>query len=87
MWVQLHVPRIEDGNNFGVAVQVGQSKPRVSRDRRETVHKMKVCPRPTGESVRAADQHAHQGRGVPDSDFKVRGSRLVCVPGEIEFGR
>lgn len=34
---------------------------------------------PTGEGVRAADQHTHKDRGVPNSDFKVRAHNQLVM--------
>lgn len=75
MWVQLQIPKIEDGNNFGVAVQVSTS-------RASLVPGCVWCKIwifflfPSGESVWTPDQHTHQDRSLPNPDLKVR----VCSP-------
>lgn len=85
MWMQLQIPKIEDGNNFGVAVQVGkcwwfgQSVELLVLWERLHISVLLIAK---GESVWAADEHTNQDRRVPNTDFKVR---AYTVPSVINF--
>lgn len=74
MWVQLQIPKIEDGNNFGVAVQVSTNG--ASLVLGCVWYQIWIFLLPSGESVWTPDQHTHQDRSLPNPDLKVR----VCGP-------